>query len=179
MRLFIRLFTLAIATIGLFSCAENQQQSEIVSNDTSPIFKKLHAPEIGISFSYDLTETDTLNYFTYPYIYMGGGVAVGDINNDGLQDLFFTGNMVDNKLYLNKGNLQFEDITATAGLSGDQRWFTGVTMADVNADGFLDIYCLVAGQSSPTGNLLYINNFVSNSADQMVRLILPIKAIIL
>ncbi|MEL6559590.1 MAG: FG-GAP-like repeat-containing protein [Bacteroidota bacterium] len=158
MRLFIRLFTLTIATIGLFSCAENQQQSEIVSNDPPPIFKKLHAPEIGINFSNNLTETDTLNYFTYPYIYMGGGVAVGDINNDGLQDLFFTGNMVDNKLYLNKGNLQFEDITTTAGLSGDQRWFTGVTMADVNSDGFMDIYCLVAGQSSPTGNLLYINN---------------------
>ena len=139
------------------ACADEGKEDQ---NATAPkpIFNKLNSPDIGIGFSNDLTETDTLNYFTYPYIYMGGGVATGDVNNDGLNDLFFTGNMVENKLYLNKGGLQFEDITLSAGLAGDSRWFTGVTMADVNADGYMDIYCLVAGQSDPTGNLLYINN---------------------
>lgn len=89
---------------------------------------------------------------------MGGGVSAGDINNDGLIDLFFTGNMVENRLYLNKGNLKFEDISVQAGITGGQRWFTGTTMADINNDGFLDIYCMVGGQSGPKDNLLYINN---------------------
>jgi hypothetical protein len=89
---------------------------------------------------------------------MGGGISVGDINNDGLTDIFFTGNMVENKLYLNKGNLKFEDITDSAKISGDNRWYTGTTMADVNNDGFLDIYCLVGGQSQPKENQLFINN---------------------
>ena len=89
---------------------------------------------------------------------MGGGVSAGDINNDGLIDLYFTGNMVSNKLYLNKGNLNFEDITESAGVTGDNRWFTGVTMADVNNDGFLDIYCSVGGKFGTKANLLYINN---------------------
>ncbi|MEL7147191.1 MAG: FG-GAP-like repeat-containing protein, partial [Bacteroidota bacterium] len=156
-KVFTYLLTL-ITFIFVTSCVESEQDKEVNQTVQSPIFRKLNAPEMGISFSNNLTETDTLNYFTYPYIYMGGGVAAGDINNDGLHDLFFTGNMVSNKLYLNKGGLEFEDITEKAGLAGDQRWFTGVTMADVNDDGYLDIYCLVAGQSDPTGNLLYINN---------------------
>ncbi|GAB1856921.1 VCBS repeat-containing protein [Flavobacteriaceae bacterium MHTCC 0001] len=122
------------------------------------VFETLEASKSGIDFSNTLTENDSLNYFTYSYLYMGGGVAVGDINNDGLKDIFFTGNQVSNKLYLNKGNLQFEDITENAGISGDERWYTGVTMADVNADGFLDIYCAVAGKFTPKTNELYINN---------------------
>jgi enediyne biosynthesis protein E4 len=89
---------------------------------------------------------------------MGGGVSTGDINNDGLIDIFFTGNQVSNKLYLNKGNLKFEDITEKAAVSGDFRWYTGVTMADVNGDGFLDIYCSVGGKFGPKNNQLYINN---------------------
>ena len=92
---------------------------------------------------------------------MGGGVAIGDINNDGLQDLYFTGNMVSNKLYLNTGNLQFEDISESAGVSGDSRWYTGVTMADVNNDGWLDIYISVLSGSEKHQkpvNQLFINN---------------------
>ncbi len=121
-------------------------------------FSQLSFQDSGIDFQNTLTENDTLNYFSYSYIYMGGGVAAGDINNDGLVDLFFTGNMVSNKLYLNKGDLKFEEISESAGVSGDDRWFTGVTMADVNNDGFLDIYCSVAGKFGPKENLLYINN---------------------
>nr|WP_262916799.1 VCBS repeat-containing protein [Aestuariivivens insulae] len=89
---------------------------------------------------------------------MGGGVAIGDINNDGLQDIYFTGNMVENKLYLNKGNFEFEDITLKAGVGSDDRWVTGVTMGDANQDGWLDIYVSVSGKWKTTKNLLYIND---------------------
>jgi hypothetical protein len=122
------------------------------------IFKTLKHSDTGIDFSNNLTENDSLNYFTYSYIYMGGGVATGDINNDGLIDIFFTGNQVSNKLYLNKGDLKFEDITKKACVGGDSRWYTGATMADVNGDGFLDIYCSVGGKFGPRNNELYINN---------------------
>lgn len=88
---------------------------------------------------------------------MGGGVAIGDINNDGLSDVFFTGNMVGNKMYLNQEGLTFEDISESANLTGDSRWYTGVTMIDINADGFLDIYLSVSGRYN-TKNQLFINN---------------------
>lgn len=142
----------------VFACNTNTNETPKPTTSKSPIFKKLSSDSTGIAFKNVLTETDTLNYFTYPYLYMGGGISAGDINNDGLTDLFFTGNMVENKLYLNKGNLKFEDITDTANLAGDGRWYTGTTMADVNNDGYLDIYCLVSGQSKPKQNQLFINN---------------------
>ena len=139
--------------VWFYSCTTNKD--EIIQNK---IFNPLTETDTGISFINTLTENDSLNYFTYGYIYMGGGVSAGDINNDGLIDLFFTGNQVQNKLYLNKGNLKFEDITETAAISGDSRWYTGVTMADVNADGLLDIYCSVGGKFGPRENQLFINN---------------------
>jgi len=125
---------------------------------TNKIFKNLNFKNTGITFSNNLKETDSLNYLNFAYMYMGGGVAAGDINNDGLVDLFFVGNMVSNKLFLNKGNLKFKDISKSAGVAGDSRWYTGVTMADVNNDGYLDIYCSVGGKFKPKKNLLYINN---------------------
>jgi len=134
----------------LMSCSNNNQEQKI--------FTMLEHTDSGIEFTNTLIENDSLNYFTYSYIYMGGGVATGDINNDGLVDVFFTGNQVSNKLYLNKGNLKFEDITEKAGVGGDSRWYTGVTMADVDGDGFLDIYCSVAGKYGPKNNELYMNN---------------------
>ena len=124
----------------------------------SPKFIKTPPTHTGVTFKNTLKETESLNYFNYSSIYFGGGVAVGDINNDGLTDVFFTGNQVENRLYLNKGNLQFEDITASSKLSGDQRWYTGVTMVDINNDGFLDIYCSVAGKKGVKNNQLFINN---------------------
>ena len=145
-------FLLVILTILLsFSCKDDNDRKE-------KAFRILNPLETGISFSNSLRENDSLNYFTYGYLYMGGGVSAGDINNDGLIDLFFSGNQVPNKLYLNKGNLEFEDITEKAGISGDTRWYTGVTMADVNNDGFLDIYCSVGGKFKPNDNQLFINN---------------------
>jgi len=146
------LFLILIIAI-VFSCSD-----KTVKDASNKIFNRLDSRETGISFTNSLVENDSLNYFTYGYIYMGGGVSAGDINNDGLIDLYFTGNMVPNKLYLNKGNLQFEDITEKAGVSGDSRWYTGVTMADINADGLLDIYCSVGGKFGPKTNQLFINN---------------------
>jgi hypothetical protein len=138
----------------LISCTSSLKKDD----STTKIFNQLTHKQTGISFANNIKETDSLNYFTYAYMYMGGGVAASDFNNDGLIDLFFTGNMVANKLYLNKGDLQFEDISEQAGVAGDERWFTGVTVADVNGDGFLDIYCSVGGKFKPKNNLLYINN---------------------
>lgn len=143
------LFSL-LSLLLLANCGTKESDEKIFSN--------LDRADTGIDFSNNLTENDSLNYFTYNYIYLGGGVATGDINNDGLVDIFLTGNQVSNKLYLNKGHLKFEDITKKAGVGGDTRWYTGVTMADVNADGFLDIYCSVGGKFGPKNNELYINN---------------------
>ncbi|MDG1227317.1 MAG: FG-GAP-like repeat-containing protein, partial [Polaribacter sp.] len=146
-----KLFLPFIVVLFLSACKNDFKNN-------SPIFKKINASYSGINFANTLKENDSLNYLTYAYMYMGGGISVGDINNDGLNDLFFTGNMVSNRLYLNKGNLKFEDITNVANVGGDKRWFTGVTMADVNDDGYLDIYCSVSGKYGPKENLLYINN---------------------
>ncbi|WP_035652200.1 VCBS repeat-containing protein [Flavobacterium sp. ASV13] len=142
-------FLSIVSLVLLASCSKDSDQK---------IFTTLDRSDTGIEFSNNLKENDSLNYFTYNYIYLGGGVATGDINNDGLVDVYFTGNQVSNKLYLNKGNLKFEDITEKAGVGGDSRWYTGVTMADVNGDGFLDIYCSVGGKFGPKNNELYINN---------------------
>lgn len=125
----------------------------------SPLFHLLSPEDTGITFSNTLPENDTLNAMEYDYLYNGAGVAIGDINNDGLQDIFFGGNMVTSKLYLNKGNMQFEDITEKAGVSTD-RWVTGVSMADVNSDGHTDIYICVAGpnKTAEKPNMLFVNN---------------------
>jgi hypothetical protein len=114
----------------------------------------------GVTFANILSEDEKQNYLNFQYIYNGGGVAVGDINNDGLPDIYFTGNEVANKLYLNKGNLVFEDVTEAAGVAGDNGWHTGVSMVDINNDGWLDIYiCKSAWRKEEENrhNLLYIN----------------------
>jgi len=121
------------------------------------IFQTIAPSESGIDFNNAIIENDSMNYFQYGYFYMGGGVSIGDLNGDGLADVYFTGNMVPNKLYLNKGDLKFEDITAIAQTDGGQHWITGTTMVDINADGLLDIYVCVSGKWASTKNLLYIN----------------------
>ncbi|QNF34808.1 VCBS repeat-containing protein [Adhaeribacter swui] len=123
------------------------------------VFQRLQPSETGIHFKNTIQEDDQHNVFTYTNIYTGAGVAAGDINNDGLTDLFFSGSMVSGRLYLNKGNLQFEDITLPAGVTSN-RWQTGATMVDINQDGWLDIYVCVAGNQAgqERANLLYINN---------------------
>jgi len=131
------------------------------SNDHDKLFTKLSPDETGVDFANVLKEGDPqFNILSYPYFYNGGGVAVGDINNDGLPDIIFTGNMVNNRLYVNEGKLKFKDITNQSHIANAGGWCTGVTMADVNNDGWLDIYICRSGQPSSTfrKNLLYINN---------------------
>ncbi len=114
----------------------------------------------GIHFTNTVTDTKKDNSFDYRNFYNGGGVAIGDINNDGLADVVLTSNMGENKLFLNKGNMKFEDISATCGMKQDSMWSTGVTMADVNGDGWLDIYICNSGHINDGNrkNKLYINN---------------------
>jgi hypothetical protein len=124
------------------------------------LFKNVNPTQSKVTFQNDIIETEDLNILDYLYFYNGGGVAIGDINKDGLPDIFFSGNQVKNKLYLNKGNLEFEDITDKAGVDGDSSWNTGAIMGDINGDGLLDIYvCAVVGINGFKGyNELYINN---------------------
>ena len=140
-----------ILSIGFLACK---------SGDDVQLFEKLPASKTHIDFTNQIKETPDFNILDYLYFYNGGGVASGDINNDGLVDLFFTSNQGKNKLYLNKGNMEFEDITEKAGVAGFSDWKTGVTMADVNGDGLLDIYvCAVSNFKGMEGsNELYINN---------------------
>ena len=127
-----------------------------------PLFREVKGEKSGIHFNNQITEDDTLNVLHYEYIYNGGGVGIGDFNNDNLPDIYFTGNRVPNKLYLNKGNMKFEDVTGAAGVNGGDKWCKGVSVIDINNDGLMDIY-VSAAVLLPTDerkNLLYINTGV-------------------
>ena len=125
-----------------------------------PLFESIPSSKTGVSFKNVLKETPKSNVLTYEYFFNGGGTAVGDINNDGLDDIYFTANMASNKLYLNQGDFKFNDITKSAGVACNDGWKTGVTMADVNGDGLLDIYVCYSGKGDPEKrrNKLFINN---------------------
>ena len=131
----------------------------------------------GIAFENTLNYTEQVNPYTFKNFYNGGGVAVGDLNNDGLPEIFFAGNLVSNRLYLNKGSLQFEDITQSAGLSSKGSWSTGVTMVDLNADGFLDLYVCKSGppDTPDRSNALFINNGDLTFTEQASKYGLDIK----
>ena len=124
------------------------------------MFRPVPAAESGVNFTNTLRESPVLNIITYEYYYNGGGVGLGDFNNDGLTDIYFSANMQPGKLYINKGNMKFEDITAKAGVSAKRGWKTGVSIADVNGDGFQDIYLCLSGpvDRERRTNQLYINN---------------------
>src|SRR5213079_3675536 len=144
-----------VVSLVLFAGCGQQQK-------TPPLFRLLTPDQTGVRFANTISTTDSENVQTDVYVYNGAGVAIGDINNDGLPDLFFSGNMVSSRLYLNKGNMQFEDITERAGVK-THRWCTGATMVDINSDGFLDIYVSVSGPGGESkgvdrANLLFLNN---------------------
>lgn len=138
----------------LFSCKEEQKT-----------FSELSADKTNIVFANRITENDTLNILAYEYVYNGGGVALGDFNNDGLTDAYFTGNTTANQLYLNKGDMKFENITKQAGVGGEGRWSSGVALVDINNDGLLDIYvCATASKvSSQRANMLYVNQGIEQN----------------
>jgi len=150
MKLFRSIPLIAVALLLLNACES--------SSDT--LFSLKNNDSIGVDFSNDLGFSNEFNVYTYRNFYNGGGVAIGDINNDGLSDLYMTANQKKNELYLNKGNWKFEKITASAGVGGTKAWSTGVTMVDINADGFLDIYVCNSGdvKGDNKQNELFINN---------------------
>ena len=148
--IFIMRFQIGYVLFFLLVCCSEKKES-LFSNITG---------KSGIDFSNDLVFTEKLNPYTYRNFYNGAGVAIGDINNDGLGDIYFTGNQVDNKLYLNEGNLKFKDITSTAGVSCPGVWSTGVTFVDINADGLLDIYVCKSG--NPDAPIRYNELFINN-----------------
>ncbi|MGB5976547.1 MAG: VCBS repeat-containing protein, partial [Cyclobacteriaceae bacterium] len=146
---------LSLLTLGLISCGDSKDEE----TQEPKLFTLISPEQSGVTFSNDLEETPAMNVFNYLYFYNGGGVAAGDLNNDGLPDLYFTSNLHDNKLYLNKGDFAFEDITEQTQMAGKRGWTTGVTMVDINADGWLDIYVSQLGdfQNIQGKNQLYIN----------------------
>lgn len=157
------LLSLLVVFLG---CQENKPQKDNTTKANSSkkeikLFKQISSDVSNIKFSNNLKEdVSTLsNLFDFDYFYNGAGVGIADINNDGLQDIFFAGNQVPNKLYLNKGNLEFKDISETAGINYGKQWANGVTFVDVNSDGLLDIYVSQGGpkQAAERENLLYIN----------------------
>lgn len=147
------LFFVLAGSLILYSCGN--RKPAVLS-----IFEQMDPEVTHVDFINTNTDTDSLNILDYLYFYNGGGLASADFNNDGLEDLYFVSNQAENKLYLNKGNLKFADITAAAGVKGTGNWKTGVTVVDINGDGFRDIYVsVVSGYKSFRGkNQLYINN---------------------
>jgi len=146
----ITYYILLAASLLLCGCQSNE----------SSLFEKLDSDRTGITFSNKIQNSDSLLLMSFEYIYNGGGVAIGDINNDGLQDIYFSGNLVSGGLYLNKGDFKFEDITTSAGIK-TSKWLNGVSMVDINQDGYQDIYICAGGIKSASNdrvNLLYINN---------------------
>ncbi len=154
----VAIYKFGLLLLLCWSCTNHQNKT---------LFTLLPSQQTGLHFVNEVIDQDSMNIIQYLYFYNGGGVAVGDINKDGLQDLFFTANQQENKLFLNKGNLSFEDITLKAGIIPQGNWSTGANIVDVNGDGWLDIYvCQVGGYKSFNGrNQLFINQGEKASAE--------------
>ncbi len=153
-------FRITVFSLLIIGCSQKPETEKISEATEATVFKRVPSSQSGVTFTNTVDENID-NYFDFfAYVYNGGGVGIGDINNDGLPDIYFTGNEVPNKLYLNQGNLKFKDITEAAGVAGNGKWNNGVTMADVNQDGLLDIYVCKGGWNETEDqrrNLLFIN----------------------
>ncbi|MCY7327839.1 MAG: VCBS repeat-containing protein, partial [Saprospiraceae bacterium] len=159
------LFLAAVVLLLGAGCRENASNASAASE--APLFTLLPTAATGIDFRNDLVYDKDFNVYKYRNFYNGGGVGIGDINNDGLPDVFFSSNMGKNRLYLNRGDFKFDDITDQAGVAGQGSWATGVSMADVNGDGWLDVYVCNSGnprteeaenQTFSRENELFVNN---------------------
>lgn len=153
---------LLLPLLLLAACGGERPADTNATTTPAPLLRAVPPDSSGVVFNNTITESPEVNYFTYVYAYNGGGVAVGDIDNDGLVDLYFTGNQVGDRLYRNLGGMRFADITEKAiGPLAAKGWRTGVTMADINGDGFLDIHVCRSGPTTDTAltrNLMYVNN---------------------
>ena len=151
---------LSICFLLLTGCI-SEYNEETPDLNKNRLFQKINAGYTQINFNNLNEDTDSMNFAMSDYYYLGGGVSIGDINNDSLPDIFFTGNLVSNRLYLNKGNFQFEDITESSGLLNENNWSISTTLHDFNEDGWLDIYVSNAGMEKhypQPANQLFINN---------------------
>ncbi len=150
-----RILLLLIPLLFLVSC----------SQENNTLFRLVSPEDSGLDFVNTVEEKDSINILTVQYMYHGGAVAIGDLNNDNLPDIFFSGNMVSNRLYINRGELKFEDVTSAAGLDGTEKWNSGVALADINEDGLIDIYVCATIHDDPAkrANSLWINNGVDTN----------------
>jgi len=160
------IIVLLLVMVGMLSC-KNNSTSESTTENIPKIFEQLTKEKTGIDFTNTIKNKEEFNIFSYRNFYNGAGVSIGDVNNDGLSDVYMTSNQGKNKLYLNKGNMQFEDISVKSGVEGTKGWSTGVVMVDINNDGLLDIYVCNAGlkkgvmeyyTKEAQKNELFINN---------------------
>ena len=165
----LRDLLLCSALLVLASCRQEKLDKPAQSGQ---VFESLIPSKTGISFRNDIVEDKNLNIYTYGYLYNGSGSAIGDINNDGLPDLYFSSTQGQDKLYLNKGNFEFEDISTSSGINKYSGYKTGVNMIDINQDGWLDIYvCRDGWSQNPEDlrNLLFINqkdgSFIEKAAE--------------
>ena len=159
----IKLLFLFCVIAIFFFCCNGKSETE----NTGLLFTKLSSVKTNINFSNLISYNEEFNPYTFRNFFNGGGVAIGDVNNDGLPDVFFCSNQQSNKLYLNKGSFKFDDVTAKASVGSDSVWSTGVTMADVNGDGLLDIYVCKSGdiKGQNRSNSLFINNGITASGE--------------
>lgn len=168
-------FTRHLLLAALFALSQNcaNKKHEII------LFGMLHASHTGIAFINELDQTEDLNTYTFRNFYNGAGVGIGDVNNDGLADIYFCGNTTPNKLYLNKGNFVFEDITMQGGVACEGVWSTGVSFADINGDGWLDIYVCKSGKDEGENrhNELFINHGDLTFSEQSHKYGLDIKGL--